>query len=100
MKTAITMTGLSVEAKRQAIRSALENTKGRFFTVKFTKKDGSERIMTARLGVKVHTKGGNNTTAHIPNMLTVWEPKIKQYRNINLDTVHYVHANRQSIEFN
>ena len=36
----------------------IEQSQGRFFTVTFVKKDGTKRVMTARLGVTKHLKGG------------------------------------------
>lgn len=100
MKTTIKLENLTPNAKRQVLKSELSAVGGRFFTVKFTKKDGTERVMTARLGVKKDLKGGVSTTAHIDNLVTVWDSRLKQYRNINLDTVHFIHANKHSIEFN
>ena len=67
----------------------IANTVGsRFFTVKFIKLDGVERVMTCRLGVTKHFKGGNSFTS--PEYLTVWEPATKGYRNVNLDTMQWI----------
>ena len=61
----------------------------RFFTVSFIKKDGLERIMTCRLNVKKHSKGGAQSAD--PNTYLVgWEPSAKQYRNINIETLQWV----------
>ena len=60
----------------------------RFFTVKFIKLDGIERVMTCRLGVTKHFKGGNSFTA--PEYITVWEPATKGYRNVSLDTLQWI----------
>lgn len=61
----------------------------KFFTVNFTKSDGSNRVMNARLGVKKYLKGNGklSNTANISNMLTVFDMKIKQYRTVNLDNI-------------
>ena len=62
---------------------------GRFFTVKFVKKDGTDRIMTCRIGVKKYSNGRPQTAD--PNKYIVgWEPATKQYRNINIDTLQWV----------
>lgn len=60
---------------------------GRVFGVKFVKKDGTDRTMNCRLGVKKHLKGGSNTTSHINKYLTVYSINDKNYRNVNMETV-------------
>lgn len=64
------------------------------FTVTFVKKDGTLRVMNARLGVKKYIRGGNEianakrkTTLTENNMLSVYDIKEKDYRTINLNTV-------------
>jgi len=66
---------------------------GKMFGVTFTKKDGSKRKMNCRLGVKKHLRGGKSTTAHIPELLTVYSLDAEGYRNVRLDTVHEVRGN-------
>lgn len=59
-----------------------------FFSVKFVKKDGSIRKMTARIGVKKHLKGGQKTyDSDSLNYLTVFDVQKKGYRTINLNTL-------------
>jgi len=62
---------------------------GRFFTVKFVKKDGTDRIMTCRLGVKKYSNG-RPQTADPDKYIVGWEPATKQYRNINIETLQWV----------
>ena len=72
------------ESIREAMRS------GKIFTVVFLKKDGSERTMTARMGVTKHHvhEGRPSTTAHIPQYLTVFElGKVQAYRTVNVDKI-------------
>lgn len=76
-----------MSAKLDTLRGLIHGTNGKFFTVEFTKKDGSHRVMTARLGVKKHLRGGDSTTAHKPNLVTVFDVTKDQYRCINLETV-------------
>jgi hypothetical protein len=66
----------------------VESVGPKFFTACFTKQNGIERIMTCRLGVTKHLKGGVdvNTTDY----LTVWEPATKGYRNVSLDTLQWI----------
>jgi hypothetical protein len=63
-----------------------EKSKGKFFTVRFIKKDGSVRTMHCRLGVTKHSKGGDN---HLDpaQFLTVWDLHSKGYRAVNKDTI-------------
>jgi hypothetical protein len=62
------------------------NSKGKIFTVTFTKKDGSTRVMNCRLGVTKHLKGGESTLN--PNeYITVYDMQNKGYRAINRQTI-------------
>ena len=77
---------------RSILLAAMKNTQGKFFTVHFTKKDGSDRVMNARLGVKKHLKGGANTVAHLEQYVAVFEPATNSYKNVNLDTIYKIKA--------
>lgn len=68
------------------LRRAMYNTQGTYFTVCFTKKDGTERKLNGRTKATATLKGGNNTTAHIAKYVTVKEQG-KDYRNINSETI-------------
>lgn len=60
----------------------------KIFSVSFTKKDGSIREMTCRLGVKKHLKGGE--LAYIPddlNYIVVFDMIKEDYRTINVNTL-------------
>lgn len=62
------------------------NSKGKIFTVTFTKKDGTTRVMNCRLGVTKHLKGGESTLN--PNeYITVYDMQNKGYRAINRSTI-------------
>ena len=69
---------------------------GRFFTVKFVKKDGTDRIMTCRIGVKKYANG-RPQTADPDKYIVGWEPATKQYRNINIETLQWVKCRGISI---
>jgi hypothetical protein len=78
----------SGEIDKETAKELIFNTKGKFFTVKFIKKDGSERVMNARLGVKKYLKGG--TLAYDPaefNYITVYDMGSKGYRMVNANTI-------------
>jgi hypothetical protein len=66
----------------------IRDTKGKFFTVTFIKKDGSTRVMNARLGVKAYLKGGElpyNPTAK--GLIPVYDMKARDYRMVNINTI-------------
>jgi len=75
-------------SKKEATQ-IIKNTKGKYFTVSFTKKDGTNRVMNARLGVKVYLKGG--TLPYNPDekgLIPVFDAKIKKYRMVSINTIN------------
>ena len=83
--------------RRKAIR-ALYNSVGRIFFVEFTKKDGSLRRMTARLGVKKGVTGKGmryDPTAY--GLLPVFDMDKAQWRMINLNTLKQLHLNHEKL---
>jgi hypothetical protein len=63
-------------------------TNGRFFSVSFIKKDGTERRMVARLGVKKNIKGiGLRFDPNDHNLMVVYDVHKRAYRMINLLTI-------------
>jgi hypothetical protein len=81
----------AIEEKKISTQEAvtlIKNTKGKFFTVQFTKKDGTERVMNARLGVKAYLKGGSLPYDPIEKgLLPVYDVKTKGYRMININSI-------------
>jgi hypothetical protein len=78
----------SGEIDKETAKELIFDTKGKFFTVTFIKKDGSERVMNARLGVKKYLKGG--TLKYNPedfNYITVYDMGAKDYRTVNANTI-------------
>ena len=73
---------------RVHVENLVKSTKGHFFGVKFTKKDHTERVMNARIGVKKFLKGGENKVVGLDNSyMTVWDKHANGYRTVNLATV-------------
>ena len=70
----------------------------RFFTVGFTKADGSFRKINGRLGVDKHKKGGRDCNTN-KQMMTVWDNYAEGYRNVNLSTIKYIIADGVKLEF-
>lgn len=75
---------------REEILATIKASGGKIFSVKFIKKDGSERIMQARLGVKAPLRGGKSTTAHRKHLITAYDMQNGGYRCINLDTIVWI----------
>ena len=68
--------------------------RGQIFGVRFFKKDGKARTMSARLGV---SKGVNGTgkrwdRSDYPNLITVFDMGKDAFRTVNLDTIQSVTA--------
>ena len=74
----------------EALDKIIESTNGRFFTVCFVKKDNTERLLTGRLGVTKHLKGGKSTIDNT-KYITVYDTRAKGYRAINRDTIKFIH---------
>lgn len=83
-----------MKVNRVNLKSIIGETNGKFFTVVFTKKDGTERKMNCRLGVKSELKGGKNKVEAIDRpYLTVFDMHEHAYRTVNLSTVKTLSAN-------
>ena len=81
--------------KRQTFSDELHKLVGsKIFSAKFTKKDGSDRVINCMLGVKKHLRGGERTTSKEEFMI-VFDTIKKQYRNINLKTLDWMRFNGQ-----
>ena len=69
-------------------KELIKDSKGLIFAATFTKKDGSSRLMNARLGKK-YTPTGKAAPykAEDYNLLPVYDMKIKAFRMININTL-------------
>jgi hypothetical protein len=73
---------------KETAKQLIKDTKGKFFTVTFKKKDGSERIMNARLGVKAYLKGGElSYNPDEKGLIPVYDMKNGGYRMVNVSTI-------------
>ena len=68
------------------LKTMVKATKGRFFRAEFIKANGSKRKIVARVGCCIGVKGTSNRKQK-ENLVTVYEPKVKGYRTINLETL-------------
>lgn len=74
--------------KKFTITEIKEKVKNKIFTIEFIKKDGTLRVMNARLGVTKHLNGGQlkyNPTEL--NYLIVFDMQSGAYRTINCSTI-------------
>jgi hypothetical protein len=83
----------------EKIRKIISTAGNHIFSIKFVKKDGSVRDLVCRMGVTSKLKGGESTTAHKPNLMTVWDVANSGYRCINLDTVISARIDGVEIKF-
>ena len=68
----------------------------KIFNVEFIKKDGTHRLMTARLEVKKGVKGvGLNFDPSQHNLITVYDMRKQAHRMINCNNLISLSANKQ-----
>mgnify|MGYP000002630702 FL=1 len=87
-----------MQNKREQIIKAIST--GKFFTIKFIKKNGMLRELNGRLGVKKHLKGGS--LGYDPktfNYIIVFDVVNEGYRTVNVDTVTELTCDKNKIEF-
>ena len=68
------------------LASIVASSNGRFVSVTFIKKDGTQRTMLCRLGVTKYLKGGTSKL-DADKYLTVFDVKKEEYRAINKETI-------------
>jgi len=81
---------MNIEKLTQLIQSTQpkRGKKGKLFTVKFIKRDGSRRVMRARLGMQRNLSGkGMSFNPASKGLLPVWSADTQAYRMVNLATV-------------
>ena len=87
--------------KTEYLRSVIkELAGGTIFSVDFVMKDGTNRTMTCRLGVKKHLKGGELPFCPVEKgMLPVFDITKSDYRMINLHTVRELRVRGKVYKF-
>ncbi len=77
-------------------KEIIYNNKSQIFNVEFIKKDGTHRLMNARLEVKKGVKGvGLNFDPSQHNLIPVFDMRKKAYRMINCNNLVSLSANKQ-----
>tara|TARA_R110001599_G_scaffold5326_1_gene27141 strand:- start:235 stop:510 length:276 start_codon:yes stop_codon:yes gene_type:complete len=80
---------------RSRAKELIKNSKGKIFAATFTKKDGSSRLMNARLK-KYISKAGRKAPykAEEFNMIPLYDMRIKAFRMLNFNTLLTLSINK------
>ena len=82
------------------IKKVIELLGDKIFTVTFTKKDGSIRVMNARRGVKKGVKGvGMSYNPTEKDLVVVFDMQKEAFRMINAKTIMEVKADKNIYKF-
>lgn len=90
------------KSKINRVRSFVESTNGKFFTVEFTKANGEHRVMNCRTGVKSKLKGGEatyNGKGEDKGNVGVYEMKTGSYKCFNAGRVKKLIIDNTEISF-
>lgn len=68
------------------ITDFIAESKGKFITINFIKKDGTARKLNGRIGVTKHLKGGISTV-NTDQYMVVYDTVAQGYRCVNKDTI-------------
>ena len=83
---------------RNKAKELINKSNGRIFSSVFTKKDGTHRLMNARLKVTKHLKENAKPRPYEPskyNLICVYDMQSKAYRMINIATLETLVINKQ-----
>lgn len=84
---------------RENVKGKIQAQGNKLFAAVFTKKDGTERKMVARLGVKKALRGGtNNVVREDRSYMTVFDMQKKEYRTLNLRTLKEIKISGETYE--
>lgn len=85
----------------RSLSQDIDRTNGKFFTVKFIKKDGTLRRMTCRTGVSKGVNGkGLDFDPQEKGLKVVWSTDAEGYRMINLAQVKEITFNGTTTTYN
>ena len=91
----------NLNTKEKIVLNAINQSKGRFFTVEFIKRtNGENRIMLCRTGVRRGVTGfGLKFNPVDKGLKTVWDCNKRQFRMITLNSVSKLNINKLQIKF-
>ena len=82
---------------KQQLTNLIQGTNGKFFSLVFVKKDGSDRHMTARTGVSKGVTGqGLKYNPADYGMVCLYDTKAKGYRMVKLEKVKGIQVEGQT----
>lgn len=87
-----------MQVSKFKVLKVINETDGKIFAVRFTKKNGAIRTMLARLGVSKNLKRGSNGATDQNGLITVWDMVANGYRMINLETLISLNASGRTYE--
>jgi hypothetical protein len=70
---------------RETLIKKIRDTKGKFFSVRFVKKNGEVRDMNCRLGVTKYLQGKGRS--HPKSLINTYDVQVEGYRYINCKTI-------------
>lgn len=73
--------------KQEAVKQQINSTKGRFFGVEFTKKNGEYRVMLCRTGVTKYLNPNAKPRKKNNEVQIVYDVHKKAYRSFRLESV-------------
>ena len=80
-------------------KDLIKPSKGKIFTAKNIKKDGSRRVLNGRLNVQKGVKGlGLGYNPDDFNMMTVFDMQKENFRMLNVDTMYELSINKEKYE--
>lgn len=80
----------------QEFRTLLGN---KIASVDFIKKDGTHRTLNGRLEVVSHLRNGEDSTAHMPQYVNIYDVQKQAYRKVNLNTIQRIRAGGKEYTF-
>ena len=77
-------------------KELIKESKGLIFAATFTKKDGTHRLMNARLGKQYASKTGRKAPykAKEYNLIPLYDMRIKAFRMLNFETLLTLSINK------
>ena len=77
-------------------KQLIKQSKGKIFAATFTKKDGTHRLMNARIGKQYASKTGRKAPykAEEFNMMPLYDMRIKAFRMLNFNTLLTLSINK------
>jgi len=76
----------------KALASMIEQSNGKMLTVTFIKKDGTQRVLNGRLGVKKYVKNADFKKSSV-DTITIYDVKNKGYRSVSRDSIVAIRCN-------